>query len=117
MDKGRLEEFRQMLETMKHEIEANIERLNDEIDLLSSDEEDFGDMDDEPMLLSDEIDHIALLKQQRHELDEVNHALAKIENGTYGICESSGREIRLERLRVAPQARYCMEEAEKLEAD
>lgn len=117
METGSFTEYRLLLEKMKSDIEATIEQLNDEIDMLRDNEEEFGDFDDGPKLVSDEIDHIALLKQQRAELDEINHALAKIQNGTYGICEISGRAIRPARLRVEPQARYCMEEAEKMESE
>jgi RNA polymerase-binding transcription factor DksA len=35
------------------------------------------------------------------------HALEKIENGTYGICEISGEAIEPDRLRVNPSARTC----------
>jgi RNA polymerase-binding transcription factor DksA len=37
----------------------------------------------------------------------VMHALRKIENGTYGVCEISGEPIEPERLRVNPSARTC----------
>ncbi|HHE70824.1 MAG TPA: hypothetical protein ENL34_00895 [Chloroflexi bacterium] len=39
---------------------------------------------------------------------DVQHALAKFEDGTYGICESCGTRIDLPRLEVMPEARYCM---------
>lgn len=117
METGSFTEYQQLLEKMKSDILVNIEQLSDEIDMLRDDDDDFRDFDDAPTRLRDEIDHIALLKQQRAELDEINHALAKIQNGTYGICEISGRKIRPARLQVEPQARYCMEEAEKLESE
>jgi len=39
---------------------------------------------------------------------ELKHALEKIENGKYGICEVSGQPIELERLEANPAARTCM---------
>ncbi len=43
------------------------------------------------------------------ELHEVRHALEKIENGTYGICEVSGKPIEEDRLKANPSARTCKE--------
>ncbi len=46
-----------------------------------------------------------ILHQQEHEREETIHALGKIKNGTFGICEKSARPIPVERLRVNPIAR------------
>ena len=48
-------------------------------------------------------------------LSEVEHALAKIEDGTYGRCEICGKPIHPARLEALPTARYCMEDQEKEE--
>ncbi len=47
----------------------------------------------------------ATLKELESYLQEVNHALAKIEAGTYGICEVSGEPIEEDRLEAYPAAR------------
>lgn len=44
-------------------------------------------------------------------LADVEHALAKIEAGTYGVSEDSGAPIPLSRLRAVPWARRPLEEA------
>ncbi len=41
------------------------------------------------------------------QLSEVEHALSKIDSGTYGICEVSGEEIEEDRLEANPSARTC----------
>jgi DnaK suppressor protein len=46
------------------------------------------------------------------ELREVDHALAKLEDGTYGVSEASGKPIPDDRLRARPQARFLVEEQE-----
>ena len=51
------------------------------------------------------------MEQQEDELKETIHALAKIKNGTYGICEKSAKPIPVERLRVNPIARTTVGEA------
>ena len=46
-------------------------------------------------------------------LADVEHALAKIEAGTYGVCEGCNREIAPARLEAMPATRYCIECAAK----
>jgi len=41
-------------------------------------------------------------------LKNINLALEKIEKGKYGICENCGEEIPIERLKVHPEARFCL---------
>src|SRR6188472_1867983 len=48
---------------------------------------------------------MALHAQVRHELEEVQQALDRIEKGTYGTCEQTGKHIPLERLQANPTAR------------
>ena len=42
-------------------------------------------------------------------LREIDGALARIENGTYGICETCGEPISLERLEAMPWATQCID--------
>lgn len=46
-------------------------------------------------------------------LEEVEHALAKFEDGTYGQCENCGKQINTARLEAMPAARLCMDCASK----
>jgi RNA polymerase-binding transcription factor DksA len=43
------------------------------------------------------------------ELEEVEEALRRLEDGSYGRCEECGTEIPDERLELMPAARYCVE--------
>ena len=113
MEKIDYKEFEKRLLEMKEELESNIARLKDEIDVIGS-EDEIDDIEDMASLESDNIHHNALLKQQQHELDEVIHALSKIKTGNYGICEESGEQIPLERLRAMPHARYCIKHAKDI---
>jgi DnaK suppressor protein len=49
-----------------------------------------------------------LVHQARHHLTEIDAALARLDAGTYGICERCGRQIPLDRLEVRPIARTCV---------
>jgi DnaK suppressor protein len=41
-------------------------------------------------------------------LVDVNSALEKIKKGTYGKCENCGKDIDIERLKVYPEAKFCV---------
>lgn len=51
---------------------------------------------------------LALSFQARAAVDEIDAALAKILDGTYGICEQCGNTIPRERLRAIPFAALCV---------
>ena len=50
----------------------------------------------------------ALANSLKETLAEVEHALAKLEEGTYGRCESCGQPIAPARLEAKPAARLCI---------
>jgi len=52
---------------------------------------------------------------ERHELSEIDHALEKVANGSYGFCEESGEPIHPMRLEAVPTARYTMQIQERME--
>jgi len=58
---------------------------------------------------------LSLVETDRKLLREINNALAKIQNGTYGICEGTGKPISKARLEVQPWARYSIEYAKQME--
>src|SRR6476646_7141768 len=45
------------------------------------------------------------------QLSDVDHALAKVDDGTYGRCEVCGQEIAEARLEAMPATRYCINHA------
>lgn len=54
----------------------------------------------------------ALMENERNTLVQIERALAKIEDGTYGFSDRSGALIPQERLDAMPQATLTVEEAE-----
>jgi DnaK suppressor protein len=51
---------------------------------------------------------LALSAQAQVEVEEIDHALAKLELGTYGLCEHCGQHIPKPRLKAIPHARLCI---------
>ncbi len=52
---------------------------------------------------------LSLSNMERRELHLIEEALARIEDGGYGLCQECGTEISHKRLRVVPWARHCIE--------
>jgi DnaK suppressor protein len=50
----------------------------------------------------------ALVRQTEHRLTEIEAALRRLADASYGTCEQCGRAIPPERLRVRPSARTCV---------
>lgn len=52
--------------------------------------------------------HMRLFESARAVLTDVEDALARMDEGRYGVCEVCEKPIPLERLEIVPQARYCV---------
>jgi DnaK suppressor protein len=58
---------------------------------------------------------LGLVEKDRQLLREINSALAKIQNGNYGLCEGTGKPISKPRLEAQPWAKYSIDYARELE--
>jgi DnaK suppressor protein len=58
---------------------------------------------------------LGIVEKDRELIREINHALAKVQNGTYGICEGTGKPISKARLEAQPWAKYSIEHARMME--
>lgn len=58
---------------------------------------------------------LGLVEKDRQLLREINSALAKIMDGTYGICEGTGKPITKVRLEAQPWAKFSIEYARQME--
>jgi DnaK suppressor protein len=67
---------------------------------------------------SDTLDHEmdwTLEENAEHILEEIDQALAQLDQGTYGTCTVCGRAIPEERLEAIPYATLCVEDRRKQE--
>lgn len=109
-----LERMRKMLLTERDTYERQARQLRAEADSLVADL-DPGDVQfDEESGEGDTIAvergrDLALAAKAMEMIEEIDHALAKFDDGTYGICEVSGEPIPQERLEAIPWAREKVE--------
>jgi DnaK suppressor protein len=66
---------------------------------------------DSAQVAAEQGENKSLAGQLREQLDEVEHALAKVEDGTYGTCEKCGKPIAGPRLEAMPATRFCIDHA------
>ncbi|MCY8928854.1 TraR/DksA family transcriptional regulator [Bacillus subtilis] len=74
-------------------------------------------MADHGTLVTDRMTDQTVREIDRELLEEVNRALQKMKNGTYGVCEKTGQEIPYERLEAVPYARMTVEAQADVEDD
>lgn len=113
--------FRKLLLNLRDQVVDEISFLAGE-NLNNSQREAAGDLSNYGMHMADHgtdsFDRelaLSLVSNEQDLIYEIDEALARIEAGTYGICEMTGRPIEKERLRVIPHARYCREAQEEAE--
>lgn len=105
------EQARTLLEDEKKRIEADMDQLT--LDSHSDDARregsPFGKREEEATESLEFEKRLALEKQLRDQLTDVEHALKKIEEGTYGLCDDCGQPIAENRLQALPAASLCVE--------
>lgn len=52
--------------------------------------------------------NLALMSNNQDLLAQIDQALERLDNGTYGTCERCGKQINNERLEALPYATYCI---------
>ncbi|WP_077624995.1 hypothetical protein [Sediminibacillus massiliensis] len=120
LDDKKLDHYKNLLLEMKEEAKEELGakdesyKLNQEFPADSIGE--VTNFDNHPADLGTEMferEKAATIEEQaRQRISEIDRALDKIENGTYGVSEKSGKPIPEERLEVQPTARYLVEEVD-----
>jgi len=88
--------------------------LEAERDALRTELAELGDLDydsnfaDTSQVTAERGETEVLTSTLRETLDDVEHALAKLAEGTYGVCETCGAAIAAARLEAKPAARLCI---------
>lgn len=98
--------IKKMLHEMRDELIEEIARNRKiETDELKDEISDLFDLADNER--DRQLSHI-LGDRDRKKLVEIDDAIERIENNTYGICEECGKRITSNRLKIMPFARLCV---------
>lgn len=114
---------RQKLDAQKADLEHDIyERTVGEEAIIANDPlNDSGgipsDQADDADAVSDAERNQALLRNTQNLLDQVNAALVRLDNGTYGKCLRCGKDIPARRLEALPYVAYDVECQEIIERE
>lgn len=113
MNDRTVEELRALL-VARREAARDRERAGDEALAIVANARSFATADDEHdpegATLAEEWSRVAGLEAEAgHEVVAIDRALARLDAGEYGICESCGKRIPVGRLRARPMATRCID--------
>jgi DnaK suppressor protein len=114
MEKERLEYFRELLnermKTLLEEAEKTVTGMTNERDT-------FPDPTDRANLETDRNFLLRIRDRERKLIGKIQEALARIDDGTFGICEECGDDISEERLKARPVTTLCIDCKTKAEEE
>ncbi|HEY8741639.1 MAG TPA: TraR/DksA C4-type zinc finger protein [Chloroflexota bacterium] len=126
MDTAKLEQFRQRLLAERERLQTEVQGdVSDDVatpGMASSDHAQWeasggsgNHLADDATELFLQEEEIAIDNSLRGMIDQIDHALERIANGTYGKCERCGKPIPLPRLEALPFSTLCIEDKAKEE--
>ncbi len=114
MNKKDREEFKKLLLRRRAQLSSEVEKMAEET-LRHNRQDAAGDLSSMPIhmadIASDNFEkelNLDFIQMESAEVRDMDEALARIEQGTFGTCESCDKAIRRARLRAMPHARLCI---------
>ena len=111
--------IRQRLIEERSRLSSTAGQVADEIDVDETEQSSLGELssiDQHPADHASETfereKDLTILGSIGDQVDEIDAALERLDNGTYGKCESCGKPIGDDRLEARPASRFCIEDAE-----
>src|SRR3990172_6071378 len=121
MKKAELQQYKTVLMGLRARLRGDVTKMTDEA-LKKSRQEASGDLSNMPIHMADigtdNFDQeftLSLIESEQVTLAEVDEALKRIAENTFGLCEECGEPVPKERLKAIPYTRYCVACARKLE--
>ena len=115
LKKSDIAKFKKQLEEMKVQLSQTLKSVSDDV---KSTEEPKGYSQHQADEGTDDFDQtisIEVSSKEQGILRQVERALEKIDDDTYGLCDVSGDEIPLKRLEAVPYATMTVQAQEKFE--
>ena len=116
MDKNELDQLKKRLLAEKEDLLNSLNNIgkksvrNANPEDFDADYPEYGDKDDDNAAeIATYSDQLSLESELEEMIGNIDMALKKIDNGTYGKCEVCGQDIGDERLQALPTARLCID--------
>jgi len=117
-----LDRFREMLLAKRAQLVGDMDHMKDDA-LHRSRTDAAGDLSCMPIHMADigsdnyeQEFTLGLIENEQNVLREIDEALARLDNGTFGMCLGTGKPIGKARLKLKPWAKYSIEYVRQLEA-
>ena len=113
MKKKDIEFFKELL---ANRLEELLSQADNTVSGMTTPKENFPDPTDRAALEADRNFMLRIRDREHKLIKKIKKALERIENGTFGICESCGEDISIARLKARPVTSQCIECKSKEEA-
>lgn len=114
LNKRELDKFKKRLLELRDEVGS---RIRDRASTARIDENDLIEEMDQANRATEEAFNMRLLDKEVKLLREIDAALTKFDEGSYGTCEGTGEQIERRRLEARPWTRYSVAYKEQLERE
>ncbi len=101
---------------LANQLEELLEQADDTVSGMTSPKENFPDPTDRASLEADRNFLLRIRDRESKLIKKIKKTLDRIENGTFGICESCGENISAKRIKARPVTTQCIECKTKEEA-
>lgn len=106
MNNETLAEFKNLL---TQQLESLLQDAGKTVSEMTEEKTNFPDPTDRASLESDRNFELRIRDRERKLINKIREALARIDDGTFGLCESCEEPIGVERLRVRPVTTLCID--------
>jgi DnaK suppressor protein len=113
MKKKDIEYFREFL---TNKLEELLSQADNTVSGMTTPKENFPDPTDRASLEADRNFMLRIRDREHKLIKKIKKALERIDNGTFGICESCGEDISIKRLKARPVTSQCIDCKSKEEA-
>ena len=113
MNARKMNQFKKLL---NQQLKVLIQDAQRTVSGMTDGKENFPDPTDRASLESDRNFMLRIRGRERKLILKIEEALERIENGSFGICDSCGEDIGEERLKARPVTTLCIECKKKEEA-
>lgn len=113
MKKEEIEYFRKLLTDQMEEL---LSHADDTVSGMTAQKENFPDPTDRATLEADRNFMLRIRDREHKLIKKIKKTIARMDDGTFGICDKCGEDINIERLKARPVTTQCIDCKTKEEA-